>query len=82
MPAPPGTEIGLTYDWSGAGPPPGVGDWLRTRTGRLYMITSARRVRSSVSPCRLAFRAVILEELPDEGCTIYPLVWNKRDRAR
>lgn len=79
----PGETARLTYDWTGEGPPPREGDVLKTSTGRRYLVVSLRTVASSVSPCRLAIRGLVLAagDEPEGPYRTYPLQWNRRSRS-
>jgi hypothetical protein len=75
-----GDEVGITYDWDGEGPPPAPGAGLVTATGRCYLITEARRVRSRVHPRRFALRAAVIE-LADAPELLLTLSWGARHRT-
>lgn len=78
-----GTTCGIgPYSWFGQADeePPGVGDFLRTRTGTCYLITAARTIggnrRRFMFECtRLGKDAVQLDE---PG--VYSLRWDSRAR--
>lgn len=80
--APIGAVVSLTYDTERE---VAEGHYLRTKTGRVYRVVSARRVRRKhevmyVTP-RWAISAVVDErELPAEHPKVHNLVWYSRDK--
>lgn len=82
--APIGQEVGITYDWAGIGPEPGVGHGLVTSTSRAYVITEARKVNSKIHPNRYKLRAVVVnveDMLNDPPPVIFTLEWNPRKKS-
>lgn len=71
----------ITYD-AAPGLKPRAGDVLCTRTGRLWLILSSRRVRSRVSESRWALRAVRVDDDVASGRRFFPLCWYPRGQRR
>jgi len=83
-----GTPCALTYDWEGEDgkQAPGVGDVLVSTGGSGYLILEARRVRSTVHPCRWHYRCLRVDPRGDPKVTanasFHPLFWHSRKRRR
>lgn len=80
----PGETARLVYDWLGEGPPPREGDVLQSRSGRRYLVVSAKRVKTRRSPSRQRIEGLVLAEGdgPEGPHRVYPLCWNARKRVR
>lgn len=79
--APVGALVSITYDTERE---VAEGHFLRTKTGRVYRVVSARRVRRRYEvlyPPRWAISAVVdVRELPAEHPKVHNLVWYSRDK--
>jgi hypothetical protein len=79
---PVGAEVGLTYDTDGTLQ---AGHFLRTTTGRAYIVTSAREVGTAPWPWSRPWkvRAVVIRrsEVPADA-VIHPVRWYPRGRHR
>jgi hypothetical protein len=74
---------GLTYD-AAQGVQLRPGHVLETRTGRAYLVLSARQQKRGKWAGRWHVRFVVLGALPDRppGLVVHPLVWNARGRLK
>lgn len=87
MTAPYGEEIGLTYDWDGPNddhkhsPKPGC--FLKTSSGRHYLVLTSRRVNSKVHQRRYKIQGLVIrpEEVKAADC-VHELRWYSRDKAK
>lgn len=78
MTAPVGREVGLFYD--GWVDDLDAGDALRTPTGRVYLITAARRQQRGKHVGRWHLRAVVADQVPND-VRVFPLHWYRRRRS-
>lgn len=77
MPAPIGRNVGLYYD--GWVDDLAVGDFLRTATGRTYLITDLRRQTRGRHVGRYHLRCdVVPEDQPDVDDRVFPIHWYGR----
>lgn len=74
--APAGALVGIYYDGLVA-----RGQYLRTRTGRLYEVVSVRVHRRGVHLGRRHLQCIVRTEAP-QGAAVRPLYWYPRVRGR
>jgi hypothetical protein len=74
--APAGAIVSIFYD-PDPGADPDVGDALRSRTGRTYIIVSARRQERGAHVGRLHLHCAVAEPHAD-AARVFPLVWYAR----
>lgn len=58
-----------------------AGDAIVTGTGRAYLVTAARRMRSKL-PGMWMLECVVADGAPPAGVRQHPLVWWKRERRK
>lgn len=74
--APIGADVGLYYD---ARTDVAPGDFIRTGSGRTYLIRAARRQERGRHVGRWHVRAVVVEEsTPEPGDVVHHLRWYRR----
>lgn len=82
MMAPVGATVRITYDYGGL-PELGPGHALMTPTGRIYIVTCARRqTRGKYAGIRWHLRCVVADREAFRGGYVHPLYWNRRERKR
>ena len=73
MRAPPGALVSIYYD----GEPLAPGDYLRTPTGRAYLVAVARVQRRGLHVGRQHLRCLVSSSIP-AGARTLPLFWYPR----
>lgn len=78
MTARPGDEVTISYDGEQVLP----GHALQTPTGRSYGVLHVRVQERGKHRGRQFVRAIVLDEPPEPGTKVHPLIWYSRDKKR